>query len=603
MKKLLKKKHINIIDYYFAKTISNKSNSLLLIISSYLSLSNRHGKTFISLKNIKKKKFFNKKILKKIGKIKDIKKELLKSSSVGYKNKNYPLVIEKNRLYLSKIWNIEEKIFQFLTKKYKSKKYKYSKWKKIFSLKIFKNLNIEQKISIILCLLNKFTFILGSPGTGKTTLISKIIFFFIIISKKKKIVLTTPTGKSSSVLINSIKKNKIFLSIKNKYKKYIPNECFTIHRLFKINKKRKNILFKKKMKLNIDLLIIDETSMIDIFMLEKIINCINKKVQILFFGDVNQLPSINLGSILKDIIFLYKKKSHIKQFNKLKYFIKKKNNSNINNIFFENNIFVLKKKYRFKKKSDINICRKIIKYNKKKEIKKIYKNKFKKIKFFNLKKIKLYKKKIEGIFSYYKKFWKIIKKKKSIKKIFEFFNKIRILCLIKKGIFGIEGINKIFEKLIKKNIKIKFRKINKKNWYIGKPIIILKNSINMKLFNGITGITLFDKNKEMKVFFLMPDNQIKKIPINLIPKHKTTWAITIHKSQGSEFKKIHIIFPIKNKKKIINREIIYTALTRSKKKVFIYSNKKIFKKSIKRKIFKFNGLREKLKFFIKNLKK
>jgi exodeoxyribonuclease V alpha subunit len=592
IQKLIKKKKIKLIDYYFAKIIDEKKNNpLILIISIYISFLNRHGNTYVSLKNILKEEFFSNKILSKIKNIKNIKKELLKSNNISETNKNSPLIIDNNHLHLHKTWHIENKIYKFFTKSlYVEKNSSYIKIKKIFKNKIFINLNLEKKIAILLCLLKKFMFILGDPGTGKTTLIAKIIYFFISILKKKKIVLSAPTGKASSKLLESITKNLLFLKNK-KYKKYVPKTSFTIHRLFKINQK-KNIFFNK-IKKKIDILIIDESSMIDIFMLEKIIDHTSKKTQIFFFGDHYQLPAINTGSIIKDILIFYKKENLKKKYFKIKNLIKK-------NIPLTDKVFFLKKKYRFKKKSDIHKCSEIIKKRKIKQIQEIINNKFKKINFSHIKnKPKSYKNILKKVFSYFKKFFKIIKKK-SIKKILKYFNKKRILCVVKKGNFGIEGINKFFKDMIKKKYPENFFKVNKKNWYIGKPIIILKNLKSMNLFNGSIGITLLDKDYKKKIFFLMPDQKIKIVPINLIKYYKTTWASTIHKSQGSEFSKIYLIIPPLINKKIMTRELIYTAITRSKKYVFIYSKKSVFIQAIKQKIQRKSGLYIKFKKINKN---
>lgn len=592
IKKLVKKKIFQKIDYYFAKNIAYSYESLLLITATYISFLNRTGHTFLPLKKIKKNKIFSKKIINKIKNIKNIKKELLKSKTVGEKDPNFPLIIDGKNLYLNKIWIIEKKILKFLKYKYKLKKYNPSIWKKIFLKKFFKKSCIEQKIAIILCLLNKFTIILGSPGTGKTQLISKIIYAFICMSKKKKIIITTPTGKSGSVLIESIKKNKYLSNIKSKYKKYIPNNVFTLHDLFKINNYNSNNFFYHPKTINYDLLIIDESSMIDIFMLEKIIDNIHKNSQIIFIGDPNQLSSINNGSFLKDMFTLYKKINNKNLYKKLVNIIKNphltKRKKNI-----QKSIFILKKKYRFKKKSYISKCAKIIKNFKKDQIKNIFKNKFKNIKFYHINESYIsYKNMIKKVFKMYKFYWDMIFKKYPYKKILKYYNKIRILCILKKGIFGVHGINKMFKKIIfKKYFKNYKKKENK--WYIGKPIMILKNNKNLKLFNGSIGITLLDKNKRMQVFFLMNNGEIKNIPINLLPKYQTSWAMTIHKSQGSEFYKIKIIFPLKINK-IMSREIIYTGITRSKKKIHIFSKEKIFLETAKKKIIRKSGFIDKL---------
>ncbi|CAL4322584.1 exodeoxyribonuclease V subunit alpha [Buchnera aphidicola] len=609
IKKLIKKKKINFIDIYLYKKILKIKNYNHLIAFLYLCISHKKGNICFSLKNLKNKKIISKN-LNTSQKFKNFIKSLIQENYIS-KNKYTPLILKNNCLYFHKFYYAEKKIIKFFKNKinYKKTNYKkinYKKIRKILKILFKNNKNIYQKIAVSLCIFKKITFILGGPGTGKTNIVAKIIIIIHKIYLIKKIVLCAPTGKASTKLFLSTKNNLKLLNLINFKNKKISLKSYTLHKLLKINPFNfyNNINTYKKKKIKIDLLFIDESSMIDLTIMKNLIESISKNCKIIFLGDYNQLPAINFGTILKDICtksnntFTSNTKKILEKIINKKIKNKKKSKNLINN-----NIIFLKKNYRFKKNYNIIKFSKIIKKYKKnnnKKIKKFFNNKFKNIKFFNYKKNNFYSKMIEKLSKKYKKYWKLIKKKSHPIKIIKEFNKIKILCVLKKSMFGTKIINKNLEWYM---IKKKYFKINKKNtykmkknfWYEGKPIIITKNNKFLKLNNGDIGITLMDKKdkKKLKVFFMNElTKKLKKISIHLIFHFKTSWSITIHKSQGLEFNSIKIILPEKNYK-ILTKEVLYTAVTRSKKSIEIFSFKKIFIKSICKKIFRNSQIKKK----------
>lgn len=187
-----------------------------------------------------------------------------------------------------------------------------------------------------------------------------------------------------------------------------------------------------------------------------------------------------------------------------------------------------------------------------------------------------YERMINKIIFYNQEYWDKIEQKESIKEIIKKFKQHQILCIVRDGLFGIHNINNTLEKVMyKKNIIKKYSYINNQIWYPGKPIIITKNNKYLNLSNGDIGITHFNHQKKLQVCFLQDHNNTKYIPVDLLENYETAWCITVHKAQGSEFNHTTLILPNKNLE-ILNKEILYTAITRSRKKLSIFSNKKIF---------------------------
>ncbi|WP_343183947.1 exodeoxyribonuclease V subunit alpha [Buchnera aphidicola (Ceratovacuna keduensis)] len=578
LKKLLKKKIIYKTDVYLYKILKKKENFLVKTIIILLIYSYKNGKISLNTKKKKIKNNIMKNVFKKFFSIKNYYESIKNSKTIGTKKPyNYPIIFYKKKFYFNKIFLIKKKIFSKILKKKKINKNIY-KIKKIFKKNKNINLNKLQKISIIMSIINKITFIFGGPGTGKTTVISSIIFFILKICKKiKKIKIVATTGRASFHMLTSIQKNLLKLKIEKDQKNKIPKKSYTIHSLLKINPGITYPKFNKKNKLNVDLLIIDESSMISPILLKNLIQSVKKNTKIIFLGDFNQLPPINEINITKQICKNFNNNFSKNMLKILKYIINYNSASKKKKYHINDNICILKKNYRFKKCSGIyKISNMILKNKIKKLIKKIKENKLDNVFFKKISNFKEYKNMIETILNKYKKYWSLVKKNENPKKILKEFNKIRVLCAIKKGFFGIKKINKNIKKIM-----IKKKIIKNKKWYIGKPIIVKKNHRDLNIFNGYIGILLYDKNKNKKIFFKSYDNKFIKIPKYAIKHYEVSWSMTIHKSQGSEFEKTIIIIPNK-KYKILNKNLIYTGITRTKKKTIIFSDKKILIKSIKK---------------------
>lgn len=599
LKNLVKNQTIRMIDFIFSQFIS-KTNNIIMLVAACTSFESNNGHLFLSIEYFQKNNFFsvnNKKIIKKILFILNTNQinwffELSKHHAVSNGDITTPLVLFQKKIYLYKIWKSEKNILKYL---YQKKIYfefdlmtTCEILKKLFPSKEYN----AQKTAVALSLINQIFFILGGPGTGKTTVIIKIIIALIKNTKKNiKIQLSAPTGKATTRLIEILNNHKIFdLYLSSEEKKLFILPPVTIHQLLGISKTSDKIFFNKKNPLNIDILIIDEVSMIDIFMMHNIFSALQKNTKIIFIGDHNQLSPIGAGSILKKI-YNYSHDGYsletISYLKKITQYSNLFNKENKNNTFLiSDKICILKKNYRFKTNSGIDILSNSINQNKKEIFIKLFNNLIKNVFFYETNCENQYEKMINKIIFYNKEYWDKIERKENIKEIIKRFKAHQTLCVIKDGPFGIKHINKTLENIMyKKNIIKKYFYINNQIWYLGKPIIITKNNKYLNLSNGDIGITNFDQQQKLQVCFLKDNNSTKCIPVDLLENYETAWCITVHKAQGSEFNQTTLILP-NTDLKILNKEILYTAVTRSRKILSIFSNKKIFIKTAKKnKIF------------------
>jgi exodeoxyribonuclease V alpha subunit len=175
--------------------------------------------------------------------------------------------------------------------------------------------------------------------------------------------------------------------------------------------------------------------------------------------------------------------------------------------------------------------------------------------------------------------------------IFDLFENFRILCAMRVGIWGTKKMNIYVEKILRDAGLIKPRDF----FYEGMPVMVLQNDYRLRLFNGDVGIILkdSDENDRLRAFFRDEHNSLRKYLPARLPQHETVWAMTVHKSQGSEFERVLLILSDRDVP-LITRELIYTGITRARKVVDIWAGEDLLKRAISRRISRQSGLTDAL---------
>ncbi len=226
-------------------------------------------------------------------------------------NEYKPLVLVDKRIYLHKYWYYESFIANFIKKHFekKLKKYEFSEIREVFTRlnKVDQDFNSDnedlQTAAVFFSLINNFTIISGGPGTGKTTIIAKALAIILSLEKKSfKFAIAAPTGKAAMRMEESLKEGF------NRYKEFMEEEDLTskikpltLHRLLGYNHNTRDYRFNSENKLDYDLIIVDEFSMVDIAMFYRFVSALKDETKIILLGDKNQLASVEAGSILADL--------------------------------------------------------------------------------------------------------------------------------------------------------------------------------------------------------------------------------------------------------------------------------------------------------------
>lgn len=464
-----------------------------------------------------------------------------------------------------------------------------------------------QQVAVALACVNQFSIISGGPGTGKTTTVTKLLALLIDLSsnaeKSLTIELVAPTGKAAARLTESISGAIDKLNVSDEIKRVIPTHASTIHRLLGVIPNRVDFKHNHRNPLHVDVLIVDEASMIDISLMAKLLSAIAPHTKLILLGDKDQLSSVEAGAVFADICQGISQGPNYSD--SAKQWVNEQTGFLMNDVCYsshdktvvDDGLCLLQKSYRFNEKSGIGALAKAVNHGDVNALKAVWSKGFSDISLTSdeTNQQAIIQLSVMGYKNYLNSAKQISAKNNSneqdIAALLKQFNQFQLLSPVREGSFGIDGLN---EKIEQQLARHKFISLNQGTWYVGRPIMIVSNDHSQQLFNGDIGIVLppLDDDSQLiqnRVYFKMADGSIKSFLPSRLPAHETVYAMTIHKSQGSEFDDVVIAIPPKWTP-LLTRELVYTGITRAKKTVAIFSDVGILQKAALTQTQRFSGL-------------
>jgi exodeoxyribonuclease V alpha subunit len=543
---------------------------------------------------------------------------LYNSRVVGKPGEYTPLILdEQHRLYLYKYWDYEQQLAALIRQRLMRTRNDVDFKRLAEGLsRLFPTLNQtdsenRQKMAVEIAIQRNFCLISGGPGTGKTAIIIKILSLLLEQDVQLNIALAAPTGKAAIRLQESITHALPHLNCAPAIKAAIPQETYTIHRLLGMNPDSPAFYSHANYLLPYDVVIVDEASMIDLALMTRLAQAIPFTARWILLGDKDQLVSVEAGTVLGDICevgkmpetamtFQHEKQSQAikkpfevdgKKENNLEKPEKSQNDleSETTATLMAASIVLLDPSYRFSENSGIwQLAQAIKSGDSDKALQILSSNDYPDVHWHHLGiSERLTASLLEPIINHLTSCFK----EPAPEKVLQQFEKFRILCATRRGLFGVANINR--QIAIELNKKRLIR--SQSRWYHGRPIMITRNDYTLKLFNGDIGILLHNRNNygELQAFFPAPAGQVRIFWPNRLPEHETVYAMTIHKSQGSEFDHVFILLP-SQVSPVLTRELIYTGITRARQSVTIAGAERIFKAAIATQIRRTSGLQQAL---------
>lgn len=507
-----------------------------------------------------------------------------------------PLVMDKERFYLYRYWQYECQVAQELLQRTGSVETDESLLKsglaRYFSSQEISEIDWQQ-VAAAVAVQKRFSVISGGPGTGKTTTVIKLLALYIEQCKAKgqsyNIQLAAPTGKAAARLAESISSAKEKLDIDAALMAEIPTQASTLHRLLGVIPNSIRFRHDADNPLHLDLLVLDEASMVDLPMMSRLLKALPSTARLILLGDRDQLASVEAGSVLGDIcswpqVLTYSdgQNNQLHQLCSLGSDLPQGGTSD-----FSDGLALLYKSYRFNDQSGIGFLAKAVNAGECDQVRSVLKAGYKDLNYQFLS-IESYEALVNTVVDQYAELFKRLLTGEKPKVLLAQLTHFQLLCARREGDYGVAGLNeRIYERLKSRGL-IK----EQGTWYPGRPVMITRNDASLSLFNGDIGLVAFDDSGRLKVWFEQ-NGEMRSVLPSRLPQHDTVFAMTVHKSQGSEFNRVMLILPPTDSP-LLSKELLYTGITRAKNELDIVATEKVLLQATLRRTERAGGLASRL---------
>lgn len=465
------------------------------------------------------------------------------------------------------------------------------------------DLGPEQREAVLATVAHNLTVITGGPGTGKTTIVCSILRALLkkMNLKPADVALAAPTGRAAQRMGEALRAQCGMAACDSEADKALCEsigklEGKTVHSL--LGGYGPNWTYNEENPLPHRLVVVDECSMVDLLLMRSLLAALRKDCRLVLLGDKNQLPSVEAGAVLGDLIEIGKNDENKDAFAELN----------------ESRRFTGKLKEcaeqfnRGKSRHIMSGEARLPRTDGEKWTETLGKPDTENGCFwYELSGDKI-PAKMEVLVREWAlahglaKYGALVKAAEAIgedekafagectdatrglfDRLFEALDASRILTVVRKGPFGVHHINEL---LVKERIG---RNPVEPLVDSGIPVIVTMNTPSLDLFNGDVGVTVKRSGRGVHVFFPRGE-KVVCCPVSHLPEHELAYAITVHKSQGSEFGNVMVVLPNDEEHPLLNRQIVYTGITRAKKRAVIVGTEAVLMSALKKKLERDTGI-------------
>ncbi|MDR6337641.1 exodeoxyribonuclease V alpha subunit [Filimonas zeae] len=511
-----------------------------------------------------------------------------------------PFVLHGNRLYMHRYFRYEtlflRRIFRFMEEDagVREERLAMLDAHRTFISALFEQPAIDgpsvpdwQLAAAITGVLNQFTIITGGPGTGKTTTVAKILAILYTLQPGTTVALAAPTGKAAARMAESLRNTRLPAApeITGLFAAITPA---TIHRLLKPQPNTPYFRHNAANPLPYDVVIVDECSMIDVALFAKLLDAIGTGTRLLLLGDKDQLASVEAGSLFGDVcqaqpvlnLFTPERLQYINTFiaQSGKQLPASAIGNDTGHPLFQH-LVELRYSHRFSDDKGIGKFSKAVIQNQPENIRPFFQPGYDEQVVID----QLYSQQVfENFIAGYEDFLQ----EKDIRTALRKMNQLRVLCAVREGESGLYAVNLAIEKYLHSRKLITAHQ----EFYENRPVILTRNYYEHNLFNGDTGIIRADENNILMAWFEDSEGELRAVLPGYLTEAETVFAMTIHKSQGSEFNQVLVILPPSSDVAIVTRELLYTAVSRAKSKVYIQATEEVVLQAAARFVERASGI-------------
>jgi exodeoxyribonuclease V alpha subunit len=433
---------------------------------------------------------------------------------------------------------------------------------------LFPDPQSAQRRAAILGLHRALALITGGPGTGKTTAAARLLALLAHRETGIRVALAAPTGKAAARLGDAIGQASVDAALDGTLAGVRPRleraafQARTLHRLLGWNPRTDHCRFHPGNPLPHDVVVIDEASMLDLVLWDRLLSAMGPKTRLVVLGDHRQLESVQPGRVLAEMI----------------HAADGGGGGALADCHVE-----LDRNYRFQSRPGIGRLAAAIRTHDSDAVIAALANKDYRNELLHFPSARV----DDAIAQVWPEIMEVVRAQGPDEALAA-LNRVRILCALRRGPYGVEGVNSLVE------ARLRGEGLPAGEWAHGRPVLVTANDPHTGLFNGDVGVLLNGKDgRDITAWFPGP-REPRSVPLAALPSHDTAWAMTVHRSQGSEFDSVLLVLP-PQEHELSRPELLYTGVTRAKSKVLLAADETALRAACQARPPRRTGLLEKLR--------
>ena len=542
-----------------------------------------------------------------------------------------PLVLSERRLYLRRYWTYERRIDGALRQRLAVAEATPAdlpvRLNGLFGSPA-QNAPVDwQKLACALATRGAFSIVTGGPGTGKTTTVVRLLALLqapaVEAGTPLRIRLAAPTGKAAARLTESISVQVKSLEVDDKVRQKIPSDVTTVHRLLGSRPGTRHFRHHAGNRLPLDVLVVDEASMIDLEMMANLLDALPAHARLVLLGDKDQLASVEAGAVLGDLCrdaeagwYTAQTRSWLEQVSGENLSASDLQQDLDGTHPLAQQVVMLRHSRRFGEGSGIGQLSRLVNQQLPREARALlgagnhadlFALPLKGEQDRAFERLALEGRGTEA--KGYRHYIERLREQRPDTRsgledprwaawaghVLQAFEAFQVLCAVRKGPWGVEGLNERITRALFARKLID----GDQQWYEGRPVLMTRNDYGLGLMNGDIGIALMLPEGEgqarrhvLRVAFARNDGQggIRFVLPSRLNDVETVYAMTVHKSQGSEFSHTALVLP-EALNPVLTKELIYTGITRAKHWFSLVEPRAgVFEEAVQRKVKRLSGL-------------
>lgn len=451
-----------------------------------------------------------------------------------------------------------------------------------------------QRLAVALALRNRLTVITGGPGTGKTTTVVNLLACLLAKDPGLRIILAAPTGKAAQRMQDAIRDRASHLP--EALRRLLPSDSFTIHRLLGVIADSDRFRHHRANLLTLDVLVIDEASMLDLALAAKLLEAVPAQARVILLGDKDQLAAVEAGAVFAEI------SSQVAYSEPCRQQLARltgipaaaiRGMGDEGDSPLPDTVVWFTENHRFGRDSGIGQLARAINDGEAEAALRCLASGVAGVGLVEDDGQQLAPAAMSDLAAGFDDYLACLAGQGTDPgAVFEALGRYRILAALRDSERGVEWLNRQVSTVFRQRLRHSLDD-GRTPWYPGRPILILRNDYVLKLFNGDIGIILPNADGRLMAYFPASDGSYRALAPLRLPPHETAFAMTVHKAQGSEFEGVAIVLPAYSSA-VLTRELLYTAVTRSRQRLIVYAAPSIVQEAVSRRCLRHSGLSRRL---------